>query len=56
MIVIGGGYIATELGHFYGATGTDVHFLVRSEMLKNEDKDIRAEFEKDFSKRYNLHF
>lgn len=56
MIVIGGWYIATELGHFYGATGTDVHFLVRSEMLKNEDKDIRTEFKKDFSKRYNLHF
>lgn len=56
MIVIWGWYIATELGHFYGATGTDMHFLVRSEMLKNEDKDIRAEFSKDFAKRYNLHY
>gem|GEM_PF-2822865 len=56
MIVIGGGYIATELGHFYGATGTDMHFLVRSEMLKNEDKDIRTEFARDFGKRYNLHY
>jgi len=56
MIVIGGGYIATELGHFYGATGTDMHFLVRSEMLKAEDKDIRAEFAKDFWNRYNLHY
>lgn len=56
MIVIGGGYIATELGHFYGSTGVDVHFLVRSEMLKNEDKDIRAEFAEDFGNRYNLHY
>ena len=56
MIVIGWWYIATELGHFYGATGTDMHFLVRSEMLKAEDKDIRAEFAKDFGKRYSLHY
>ena len=56
MIVIWGWYIATELWHFYGAAGTDMHFLVRSEMIKAEDKDIRAEFEKDFSNRYNVHF
>lgn len=56
MIVVWWGYIATELGHFYGAAGVDVHFLVRSEMLKNEDKDIRKEFQKDFESRYNVHF
>ena len=56
MIVIWWGYIATELGHFYGATGTDMHFLVRSEMLKAEDKDIRAAFQENFANRYNVHF
>ena len=56
MIVIWWWYIAVELWHFYGAAGTDMHFLVRSEMIKNEDKDIRAEFTKDFKERYNLHF
>lgn len=56
MIVIGGGYIATELGHFYGAAGVDVQFLVRSEILKNEDKDIRAEFSRDFEKRYSVNY
>lgn len=56
MIVIWGGYIAVELGHFYWAVWTDIHFLVRSEMIKNEDKDIREVFQKDFWKRYNLHF
>lgn len=56
MIVIGGGYIAVELGHFYGAMGTDVHFLVRSSMLKAEDKDMREQFEQNFSSRYNVHF
>lgn len=56
MIVIGWGYIATELGHFYGAAWVDVHFLVRTEILKNEDKDIRKEFSEDFAKRYNVHY
>lgn len=56
MIVIGGGYIAVELGHFYGAMGTEVHFLVRSGMIKAEDKDIRTQFEQNFSSRYKVHF
>jgi hypothetical protein len=25
-------------------------------MIKAEDKDIREEFEKDFAKRYNVHY
>lgn len=56
MIVIWGGYIAVELWHVYGAAGCDVHFLVRSSMLKAEDKDIREVFQDDFAKRYNVHF
>ena len=35
MIIIGGGYIACELGHAYGAFGTKVRFLVRSRMVKS---------------------
>ena len=35
MIVIGAGYIAAELGHFYGALGTEVPFFFRSRFLKN---------------------
>lgn len=56
MIVIGGWYIAVELGHVYWAAGCDVHFLVRSGMIKAEDKDIRPIFEEDFTQRYNVHF
>ncbi len=56
MIVIWWWYIAVELGHVYGAAGCDVHFLVRSGMIKAEDKDVRKVFEKDFSQRYNVHF
>lgn len=56
MIVIGGWYIAVELWHVYWSAGCDVHFLVRSGMIKAEDRDIRSMFEKDFSERYNVHF
>lgn len=56
LIVIGGGYISVELGHFYGAMGTQVDFLVRSSMIKAEDKNIREKFEQDFSSRYKVHF
>jgi len=56
MIVIGGWYIAVELWHVFWAAGCDVHFLVRSEMIKSEDRDIRKAFERDFSQRYSVHF
>lgn len=48
MIVIGGGYIATELGYFFSALGVDVQFVVRSSMLKMEDSEVQQEFERLF--------
>lgn len=55
MIVLGGGYIAVELGYFYGALGTEVEFVVRSRMVRNEDKAISEEFERVFSKNFPVH-
>ncbi len=57
MIVIGGGYIATELGFAYAAFGTEVCFLVRTSLLRHEDKQVADEFYKVFSKHHqvNLH-
>eukprot|EP00931_Biecheleriopsis_adriatica_P018170 TRINITY_DN12806_c1_g2_i1.p1 TRINITY_DN12806_c1_g2~~TRINITY_DN12806_c1_g2_i1.p1 ORF type:complete len:587 (-),score=129.98 TRINITY_DN12806_c1_g2_i1:18-1778(-) len=55
LIVIGAGYIATELGHMYGALGTEVHMMARSELLRTMDVDARKEFSRVFSERYNLH-
>ena len=52
LVVVGGGYIAVELGHAYGALGSEVHFLVRSRLLRREDGQIVDEFEKAFSKLY----
>jgi len=53
MIVIGASYIAVELGHAYGALGSEVHFLVRSRFLRREDREIADEFTRAFSKNYH---
>lgn len=56
MIIIGAGYIAVELGHAYGALGTDVHFLVRSRFLRHEDVEAAEEFTRVFSQRHQVHW
>ncbi|QBG48549.1 dihydrolipoyl dehydrogenase [Verrucomicrobia bacterium S94] len=55
MIVLGAGYIGCELGHVYSTAGTDVHFIVRSELLRREDREIKAEFHRVFSENNTLH-
>jgi len=54
MIILGGGYIAAELGHAYGALGTKTCFLVRSSMLRNEDAEVAAEFVRVFSQHHDI--
>ncbi len=55
MIVLGGGYIAVELGHAYSALGCEVHFIVRSKLLSHEDAQISEEFFRIFSRRHQIH-
>ncbi len=54
MIIIGGGYIGCELGHAYGALGTKTTFLVRSKLLRTQDAEIAAEFQKIFSQYHDI--
>ena len=54
MIILGGGYIACEIGHAYGALGTKTHFLVRSTLLRHEDSEVAAEFQKVFSQCHDI--
>ncbi len=57
MVIIGGGYIAAELAHFFGALGTKITILVRGErMLDNEDEEIADWFTKEFSRKYKILF
>lgn len=54
MVVIGGGYISTELAHFYSALGTKVHMFVRSKFLSHEDSEVREEFTRMFKRHPNI--
>lgn len=55
MIIIGGGYIAAEFGHFFSAVGVDVTILGRNPLLvKNEDDDISEILRAELSKRMNV--
>lgn len=54
MIIIGGGYIGCELGHAYGALGTKTTFLVRSKLLRVQDAEVAAEFQKVFSRYHDI--
>ncbi|MEI6891347.1 MAG: dihydrolipoyl dehydrogenase [Pontiella sp.] len=55
MIVLGAGYIGCELGHAYSSAGTEVHFIVRSELIRREDREIKDEFRTVFAKSNTLH-
>lgn len=55
MIVLGAGYIASELGGAYATFGTEVHFLVRSRFLRGLDLDISSEFENVFRRNCHVH-
>lgn len=55
LIILGGGYIATELGHYFEALGTEVCFVVRSELLRTQDEDIRKAFQVSSEKRFKLY-
>ncbi len=55
MIIIGGGYIGCELGHFFGSMGTKVTIIQRSNSLLGiVDKDIASAFTKRFSKKHQV--
>jgi dihydrolipoamide dehydrogenase len=50
IIIMGGGYIACEYGHFFSALGTQVTIVGRNpRLLKNEDPDISEVVKNRFS-------
>ena len=55
MTIIGGGYIAAELAHFFGALGAKITIIQRNRLLiPNEDKEIAEKFTDIFKKKYNV--
>jgi mycothione reductase len=56
VIIIGGGYIAAEYGHFFSAMGTDVCILQRGDrLLKNEEPEISGRLIEEMGKRMEIH-
>jgi len=55
LTVLGGGYIAAELAHFFGSLGSQINIIQRRNvLLPNEDESISSHFTHIFSKRYNV--
>jgi mycothione reductase len=56
MAILGGGYIATELGHVFEAFGTRVSILNRGpHLLRSEDGDISHRYTELMAGRFDLH-
>ncbi|MBS3132791.1 dihydrolipoyl dehydrogenase [Candidatus Woesearchaeota archaeon] len=55
LTIIGGGYIAAELAHFFGSLGSKVTILQQDQLLvPNEDSEIAEAFTDAFRKRFNI--
>jgi len=53
LIIIGGGYIACELAHFFGSMGSSIQILQRNvKLLPDEDEEISQKFTDLFTKEY----
>jgi mycothione reductase len=55
MVVVGGGYIAAEMSHIFGAFGTKVTIIERGDtLLAKYDLDIRRRFTECYRQRFDL--
>ncbi len=56
IIIIGGGYISVEYGHFFAAMGTRVTIVGRSDVLvSDEDSEVSSLLQKELKKRLGVH-
>ena len=57
LMVIGGGFIGTEMASFFSGVGSKVDLFVRRDgLLNREDEDIEQVFREEFSKAVSVHF
>ena len=55
LVILGGGYIAAELGHVFGSLGSDVTFILRSPvMLRAEDAEVSVRATEVYNRRCRL--
>ncbi len=56
LTIIGGGYIAAELAHFYGSLGTKINIIHHNDLLINrEDEEVASRFTKIARLKYNIY-
>jgi dihydrolipoamide dehydrogenase len=56
LVVVGGGYIAAELGHFFGTFGSDVTIVGRRPtLLPDADPEIAEAFTERYADRFTVH-
>ncbi len=56
LTIIGGGYIACELGHFFGALGTKVNIIQRRDvLLVDEDEEVAKRFTEVFARKHSVY-
>lgn len=56
LVIIGGGYIAAELGHFFGTFGSDVTIIGRRpNLLPTADEEVAAAFTERYAERFTVH-
>lgn len=56
LIILGGGFVAAELGHVFAALGSRVSVVHRGDrMLRHEDAEVSARFTEEFCRRVYLH-
>jgi len=56
LVIVGGGYIAAELGHFFGTFGTDVTIIGRRpNLLPEADEEVAESFTDRYADRFTVH-
>ncbi|WP_336000558.1 dihydrolipoyl dehydrogenase [Halorientalis halophila] len=56
LVIVGGGYIAAELGHFFGTFGSDVTIVGRRPtLLPTADAEVAAAFTDRYAARFTVH-
>ena len=56
LVIVGGGYIAAELGHFFGAFGSEVTIIGRRpNLLPEADDEVAEAFTRRYADRFNVH-
>ncbi|MEF8775303.1 MAG: dihydrolipoyl dehydrogenase [Haloarculaceae archaeon] len=56
LVIVGGGYIAAELGHFFGTFGSDVTIVGRRpNLLPDADDEVAAAFTDRYADRFSVH-